>query len=392
MNNTIIIFDTTLRDGEQSPGASLNTEQKLSIALQLEKLGVDVIEAGFPVASPDDFNAVRKIARKVDKSRVCALARALDKDIDAAYEAVKNARSPRIHTFISTSSLHLKYGMKKSQGEILTMAEHAVKRARRYVADVEFSAMDASRTDIEYLCKVIETAIDAGATTINIPDTVGYAIPSRWYEFIREISARVPRFSDDIVLSVHCHNDLGLATANALSAIEAGVSQVECTINGLGERGGNTALEEVVMALRVHREHFKKNTRVKTREIYKTSQLVSQLTGVLVQRNKAIVGANAFAHESGIHQDGVLKKREMFEIMRAEDVGWPSNRIVLGKHSGRHAIKHRLGELGVSLSDEEHERFYRAFIARADRKKEITDKDMLELARLALIQATTHET
>lgn len=381
MNNTIIIFDTTLRDGEQSPGASLNTRQKIAVALQLEKLGVDVIEAGFPIASPDDDNAVKEIARAVLGSRVCALARALDKDIDIAYQAIKNAQSPRIHTFISTSPLHLKYGMKKSQGEIITMTKHAVKRARGYVSDVEFSAMDASRTDIKYLCKVIETAISAGATTINIPDTVGYAIPSRWHEFIHGIRARVPRFSDNIVLSVHCHNDLGLATANALAAIEAGASQVECTINGLGERGGNTALEEVVMALKVHREHFKKDTRIKTREIYQTSQLVSRLTGIAVQRNKAIVGANAFAHESGIHQDGVLKKRETFEIMRAEDVGWPRNRIVLGKHSGRHAIRHRLQELGIALSDRDHERFYARFIARADRKKEITNEDLQELVR-----------
>lgn len=381
--NTIIIFDTTLRDGEQSPGAGLNTKQKIAIALQLERLGVDVIEAGFPVASPDDFNAVKEIARLIKKSKVFALARALDKDIDTAYEAVKGAYSPRIHTFISTSPLHLKYGMRKSEKEILEMTEHAVKRAKTRVADVEFSAMDASRTDIEYLCKVIDTAISAGATTINIPDTVGCAIPSRWREFISEIRKRTPRFSDDVVLSVHCHDDLGLATANALSAIEAGATQVECTINGLGERGGNTALEEVAMALLVRREHFKKDTRIKTREIYKTSRLVSRLTGILVQRNKAIVGENAFAHESGIHQDGVLKKRETFEIMRAEDVGWPKNRIVLGKHSGRHAIRHRLKELDITLSNEEQERFYELFIARADRKKEITDDALQKIARKA---------
>ena len=384
--NRIIIFDTTLRDGEQSPGASLNKEEKVAVALQLEKLGVDIIEAGFPVASPDDFNAVQEIARLIRRSGVCALARALEKDIDIAYEAIKAASEARIHTFISTSPIHLEHGMKRSQEEILTMTEHAVKRARGYVPDVEFSAMDASRTDIEYLCRVIEVAISAGATTINIPDTVGCAIPSCWCEFIRGIRARVQRFSDGIVLSVHCHDDLGLATANALAAIEAGAKQVECTINGLGERGGNTALEEVVMALKVRSEHFKKDTRIKTREIYQTSQLVSQLTGVAVQRNKAIVGANAFAHESGIHQDGVLKKRETFEIMRAEDVGWPSNRIVLGKHSGRHAIGARLEALGVHFSTMQMDRFYLEFKKTADKQKEISNDDLCALAQTILNQ------
>ncbi|MBI4359700.1 MAG: 2-isopropylmalate synthase [Candidatus Jacksonbacteria bacterium] len=379
--NRIIIFDTTLRDGEQSPGASLNTKEKVRIALQLEKLGVDIIEAGFPIASEDDFNAVCQIAERVTKSAVCGLARARDEDIDRAYEAVKDAARPRIHTFIATSPLHLMYGMKKSQEEIIEMTRRAVSRARGRVEDVEFSAMDASRTDIDYLCKVVEAAIAEGAATINIPDTVGYAVPSAWRAFIGEINARIPRFSKDIVLSVHCHDDLGLASANALAAIEAGASQIECTINGIGERGGNTALEEAVMALKVRREHFKKYTSIETREIYATSQLVSRLTGMAVQRNKAIVGENAFAHESGIHQDGVLKKRETFEIMSAEDVGWPFSRFVLGKHSGRHAIGARLETLGVRLSKIQMERFYVEFKKTADKKKEITDEDLHELAR-----------
>ncbi|HBH46925.1 MAG: 2-isopropylmalate synthase [Candidatus Jacksonbacteria bacterium RIFOXYC2_FULL_44_29] len=373
---TIKIFDTTLRDGEQSPGASLTTPKKIQIALQLEKLGVDVIEAGFPIASPDDFNAVSLIGQKIKKAAVCGLCRALDQDIDRAFDALKGAVKPRIHTFVGTSPLHLQYILHKTRQEVIQMATAAVKRARGYVKDVEFSAMDASRTDVKYLCEVIRAAIAAGATTINVPDTVGYAVPSEWGKFIKKIIALVPAFNKNIILSVHCHNDLGLSTANSLVAVEAGARQVECAINGLGERGGNASLEEVVMSLRTRKSYFDADTRINTREIYPASRMVSELSGIAVQRNKAIVGANAFAHESGIHQDGVLKKRETFEIMRAQDVGWPCNQIVLGKHSGRHALKTRLSHLGIKVEGKKLQKFYERFIKIADRKKEVTDADL----------------
>lgn len=378
----IKIFDTTLRDGEQSPGASLTIRQKVKIALQLEKLAVDIIEAGFPIASPDDFKAVSLISQKIRKATVCGLCRSVDKDIDRAYEALKKAAKPRIHTFIGTSPLHVRHILRKTEKEVLDMAIKAIKRARTYVKDVEFSPMDASRTDINYLCKIVKAAIQAGAGTINIPDTVGYAVPSEWHQFIKEIIKRVPAFKSNIILSVHCHNDLGLATANSIAAVEAGARQVECAVNGLGERGGNAALEEVVMALRVRQKYLNKDTAINAKEIYPTSRLVSKLTGMIVQRNKAIVGANAFAHTSGVHQDGVLKKRETFEIMRAADVGWVGEQIVLSKLSGRHALKIRLTELGFKFNDEQVAQCYEKFIKLADKQKQIDDCALRKIAKL----------
>ena len=372
----IKIFDTTLRDGEQSPGASMNTEEKIKVALQLEKLGVDIIEAGFPITSPDDFIAVNQIAKKVKNSTICGLARAVPKDIETCWEAVKDAVSPRIHTFISTSEIHLKYQMKKTQDEVLEMARKAVKLARSLCEDVEFSAMDASRTDLDYLCKVLKVAIEEGATTINIPDSVGYAIPNEFGKFIADIIERIPEFKNDVILSVHCHNDLGLATANSLAAVQNGARQVECAINGLGERGGNAALEEVVMALDVRPDMFPEKTRINKKEIWKSSRLVSNITGINVQPNKAIVGKNAFAHESGIHQDAILKKRETFEIMCAEDIGLDTNRLVLGKHSGRAALNDRLQQLGHSLNDEELLQVFTRFKELCDKKKEVYDEDL----------------
>lgn len=378
----IKIFDTTLRDGEQSPGASLTIEKKVKIALQLEKLGVDVVEAGFPIASPDDFKAVSLISQKIKKSTVCGLCRSVDRDIDRAYEALKHAAKPRIHIFIGTSPLHVRHILRKTEKEVLDMAIKAIKRAGTYVKDVEFSPMDASRTNINYLCKIVKAAIQAGASTINIPDTVGYAIPSQWHQFIKEIIKRVPAFKSNIILSVHCHNDLGLAAANSIAAVEAGACQIECAVNGLGERGGNAALEEVVMALRVHKKYFNKSTGINRTELYPTSQLVSKLTGMMVQRNKAIVGANAFAHTSGVHQDGVLKKRETFEIMKAKDVGWQGEQIVLGKLSGRHALKTRLTELGFKFNDEQIAQCYEKFIKIADKQKHVDDRALRKIASL----------
>jgi len=375
----IRIFDTTLRDGEQSPGASLNTKEKVRIALQLEKLGVDIIEAGFPIASPDDFKAVSLIAGKIKKACVCGLCRSVSKDIECAAKALAKAKKPRVHTFIGTSALHVKHILKKTNQEVLEMAVAGVKKARNYCDDVEFSPMDASRTDINYLVKVIKAAIEAGASTINIPDTVGYAITSEWNKFIKQIIKKVPDFAKKVVLSVHCHNDLGLATANSLAAVEAGARQVECAINGLGERGGNASLEEIVMSLKVRKDYLKHKTQIKTKEIYPTSCLVSKLTGISVQRNKAIVGKNAFAHESGVHQDGVLKDRQTFEIMQAQDVGWPSNKIVLGKHSGRHAIFDRVKSLGYQINKNQLEKVYKQVIDLADQKKEIKDQDLKKI-------------
>jgi len=372
---TIRIFDTTLRDGEQSPGASMNVDEKLQVAKQLARLGVDIIEAGFPIASHGDFEAVRRIASMVKGVTIAGLARTKMEDIERAGEAIKPAHSKRIHTFIATSDIHLQYKLKMSREEVLETAWKAVKKARQYTDDVEFSAEDATRSDWDYLCKVIESAIKAGATTINIPDTVGYTVPQEFGELIEFIMNKVPNI-DKAVISVHCHNDLGLAVANSLTAILKGAGQVECTINGIGERAGNASLEEIVMALKTRPKFFMADTKIITQEIYKTSRLVSKITGMTVQPNKAIVGANAFAHEAGIHQDGFLKERSTYEIMRPEDVGIPQSKLVLGKHSGRHAFNTRLKELGYELKGEELNCAFEKFKHLADQKKYIFDEDI----------------
>ncbi len=379
MKDKLIIFDTTLRDGEQSPGASMNRDEKVRIARALERLRVDVIEAGFPAASPGDFEAVQAVARTVTDSTVCGLARALDRDIDRAGEALKEAGRPRIHTFIATSPIHMERKLRMSPDQVVERAVAAVKRARRYTDDVEFSPEDAGRSEEDFLCRIIEAVIAAGATTINIPDTVGYSLPHEFGALIARLRERIPN-ADKAVFSVHCHNDLGLAVANSLAAVLNGARQVECTINGLGERAGNAALEEVVMAVRTRQDVFPCDTGINTREIVPCSKLVSSITGFPVQPNKAIVGANAFAHESGIHQDGVLKHRETYEIMRAEDVGWSANRMVLGKHSGRNAFRTRMKELGIEFESEEalNEAFAR-FKELADKKHEIFDEDLQAL-------------
>jgi 2-isopropylmalate synthase len=382
----LIIFDTTLRDGEQSPGASMTRDEKVRIAKALEKLRVDVIEAGFPIASPGDFEAVKAVAEVIRDSRVCGLARALDKDIDRAGEALAGAAAPRIHTFIATSPIHMERKLRMTPDQVVEQAVHAVHRARRYTDDVEFSPEDAGRSEIDFLCRVLEAVIAAGARTVNIPDTVGYNIPFQFGELIRTLIERVPN-SDQAVFSVHCHNDLGLATANSLAAVRCGARQVECTINGLGERAGNAALEEIVMAVRTRQDHFACDTHIDTTQIVNCSRLVSTITGFPVQPNKAIVGANAFAHESGIHQDGVLKSRETYEIMRAQDVGWSENRMVLGKHSGRNAFRARLKDLGVVFdSEEELNAAFARFKDLADKKHEIFDEDLQ-----ALVSDTTLE-
>lgn len=378
MSDKVWIFDTTLRDGEQSPGVSLNTHEKLDIARQLRKLGVDIIEAGFPIASQGDFEAVKNVALNVKGVTVAGLARASVKDIDRAWEAVKDADQARIHTFIATSDIHLKHKLRMERDQVIEAAVAAVKYAKKYTSDVEFSAEDAFRSDLEFLCRVIEAAIAAGATTVNIPDTVGYATPSEFGGFIREIGERVPNI-DKAVISVHCHNDLGLAVANSLAAVANGAQQVECTVNGIGERAGNASLEELVMALYTRKPFFNKTTDIKTDEIYRTSRLVSNLTGMRIQPNKAIVGKNAFAHESGIHQDGVLKERSTYEIMNPELIGLNINNIVLGKHSGRHAIKDRMIELGYHLSGEEIEKTFVKFKELADKKREIKDEDLIAI-------------
>ncbi|HUU08140.1 MAG TPA: 2-isopropylmalate synthase [Dehalococcoidales bacterium] len=374
----VIIFDTTLRDGEQAAGGRMNIEEKLEIARQLELLGVDVIEAGFPISSPSDFEAVRTIAQEVRQTAICALARALPQDIDRAWEAIKDAEHPRIHTFLSASDIHLVYQLKKSREEIMEMARSMVARAKKYVADVEFSPMDASRTEPEYLYQILKEAIAAGATTVNIPDTVGYAIPAEFGRLIEGITQNVPNI-DKAVISVHCHNDLGLAVANSLEAIKHGARQVECTINGIGERAGNASLEEIVMALKTRDDFFGLTTEIDTTQIYKTSRRVSEVTGFVVQPNKAIVGDNAFRHQSGIHQDGVIKMAVTYEIMDPRTVGIPASSLVMGKLSGRHALQERLAELGYSLSDEDMRRVFTAFKELADKKKEITDKDIESL-------------
>jgi len=384
----LIIFDTTLRDGEQSPGASMTKEEKVRIAKALERLRVDVIEAGFPIASPGDFEGVKAVAAAIRDSRVCGLARALDKDIDRAGEALAGANAARIHTFIATSPIHMERKLRMSPDQVLEQAVHAVRRALRYTDDVEFSPEDAGRSETDFLCRVIEAVIDAGARTVNIPDTVGYNIPYQFGQLIATLRERVVN-ADKAVFSVHCHNDLGLATANSLAAVRCGARQVECTINGLGERAGNAALEEVVMAVRTRQDLFDCDVRLDATQIVPCSRLVSTITGFPVQPNKAVVGANAFAHESGIHQDGVLKHRETYEIMRAQDVGWHANRMVLGKHSGRNAFRTRLQELGVVLgSEEELNAAFSRFKDLADKKHEIFDEDLQALVTDASLDAT----
>ncbi len=385
----VIIFDTTLRDGEQAAGGRLNIQEKLEIAKQLEKLGVDVIEAGFPISSPSDFEAVSTIAKEVRTPVICALARALPQDIDRAWEAIKKAEHPRIHVFLSASDIHRVYQLKKSREEILQASRDMVVRAKKYVDDVEFSPMDASRTEPEYIYQILEAVIDAGATTVNIPDTVGYAIPAEFGSLIEGIFKNVPNI-DRAIISVHCHNDLGLAVANSLEAIKQGARQVECTINGIGERAGNASLEEIVMAIKTRNDFFDLTTNVDTTQIYKISRLVSEVTGFVVQPNKAIVGANAFSHESGIHQDGVIKMPITYEIMDPRTVGIPASSLVLGKLSGRHALKERLAELGYSLTEENLNRVFSAFKELADKKKEVTDRDIESL--IAEEQRTVSET
>ncbi|MDD5448632.1 MAG: 2-isopropylmalate synthase [Actinomycetota bacterium] len=379
MADYVYIFDTTLRDGEQSPGISLGVREKLEIAEQLRKLGVDVIEAGFPAASEGDFEAVREIARKIDGPVICGLARAVPPDIERAWEALKEASKPRIHVFLSTSDIHLARQLGKSHEQALEMVRDSVRFARGLCQDVEFSPMDATRTDPEFLYQVVETAVREGAGVINIPDTVGYAIPEEFAELIRGVLKNVSGI-EKVVLSVHCHNDLGLAVANSLVALEAGARQVECAINGLGERAGNASLEEIVMAIKVRRDRLGLETGINTKEIARTSRLVSLLTGYPVQPNKAIVGRNAFAHESGIHQDGVLKDRATYEIMDASTVGQIESEIVLGKHSGRHALREQLERLGYYLDDKELDQAFRKFKEIADKKKEITPKDIEAIA------------
>ncbi|MEA2085935.1 MAG: 2-isopropylmalate synthase [Chloroflexota bacterium] len=374
----VIIFDTTLRDGEQAAGGTLNTQEKLEIARQLERLRVDVIEAGFPISSPGGFEAVRLIAKEVRTLVICALARAHPDDIDRAWEAVKEAAHPRLHVFLSASDIHLLHQLKKSREEILETSREMVVRAKRYTDDIEFSPMDASRTEPEYIYQILEAVIDAGATTVNIPDTVGYAIPQEFGRLLEGIFQNVPNIGRAVV-SVHCHNDLGLAVANSLESIKRGARQVECTINGIGERAGNASLEEIVMAIKTRNDFFGMTTNIDARQIYRSSRLVSELTGFTVQPNKAIVGANAFRHESGIHQDGVIKMPITYEIMDPRTVGIPASSLVLGKLSGRHAFKERLAELGYSLGEEDLKRAFSAFKELADKKKGITDRDIESL-------------
>ncbi len=386
-SDSIIIFDTTLRDGEQSPGASMTLDEKVRIAKALEKMHVDVIEAGFPIASQGDFESVQAVANTIKDSRVCGLARALDKDIQRAGEALKNANAGRIHTFIATSPIHMQQKLRMEPEQVIEQAVKAVKLARQFTDDVEFSPEDAGRSDLDFLCRVLDAVIDAGATTVNIPDTVGYNLPEQFGKLIYNLREKVTN-SDKAIFSVHCHNDLGLAVANSLSAVMNGARQVECTINGLGERAGNASLEEVVMAVRTRKDLFTVNVNhIDSTQIMNCSRLVSGITGFAVQPNKAIVGANAFAHESGIHQDGVLKNRETYEIMRAEDVGLTTNRMVLGKHSGRNAFKTRLAELGVEFkSEDELNTAFSSFKDLADKKHEIYDDDLQALVTEANLE------
>jgi 2-isopropylmalate synthase len=380
----IEFFDTTLRDGEQSPGVALNMEEKLQIARQLEKLGVAVIEAGFPITSPGDFQAVSLIAEEVRQTTVAALARAEAKDIERAWEAISQAASPRIHTFIATSPIHMQYKLRKSPQQVLEQAKFAVELAKSKVSDVEFSAEDASRSDLDFLAEIFAVAIKAGATVVNIPDTVGYAMPDEFAGFVRAVMAKTAGI-EKVKVSVHCHNDLGLAVANSLAAVQAGIHQVECAVNGLGERAGNAALEEIAMALSTRKDLYGVETGIVTREITRTSSMVSRLSGMMVQHNKAIVGKNAFAHESGIHQDGVLKERSTYEIMSPAAIGLEMNPIVLGKHSGRHAIKQTMENLGLEVSDQKFDKLFADFKLLAEKKKVITAADLFALV-------DTHET
>lgn len=375
MTRIIKIFDTTLRDGEQSPGASMNVEEKITLAKQLARLGVDIIEAGFAISSPGDFEAIKRIGSEVEGPVICSLARARREDIDRAWEALKDAPKRRIHTFISTSDIHLKYQFRLTREEAKRRAVEMVGHARSYVDDVEFSPMDATRSDPAYLMEVIEAVIEAGATTVNIPDTVGYAMPEEFGALIKSIKEKVKNI-DRAVISVHCHNDLGLAVANALAAIRNGAGQVECTINGIGERAGNCSMEEVVMALKTRRDFYDADTNIITEEIIRSSRLVTKITGIPVQPNKAIVGANAFAHESGIHQDGLLKERTTYEIIRPESIGLVKTSLVLGKHSGRHAFRDKLRQMGYELADEDLNKAFERFKRLADQKKEVFDEDI----------------
>ncbi len=375
MARMVRIFDTTLRDGEQAPGCSMNLQEKVEVARQLERLGVDVMEAGFPAASPGDLASVQAVAAVVKSSTVAGLCRALEKDIDAGWEALKAAAAPRIHTFIATSPIHMEHKLKMSADQVVERATAAVKYAKKFCSDVEFSAEDASRSDPAFLCRVFEAVIDAGATVLNIPDTVGYAIPEEFGRMVAYVKAHTPNIHKALI-SVHCHNDLGLGVANTLAAAVAGADQLECTINGLGERAGNASLEEIIMALRTRKDLLDLSTRVDTTQIYATSRLVSQVTGVKVQPNKAVVGENAFAHEAGIHQHGVLANRATYEIMTPESVGIPSNRMVLGKHSGRHAFEERLQALGFGLEPKAVDEAFGQFKALADKKKVVSDRDI----------------
>ena len=385
-SDKLIIFDTTLRDGEQSPGFSMNTEEKIKLAHQLEALGVDILEAGFPIASDDDAHAVRLIAKEIRRPVIAALARCDPADISRAGESLKLAARSRIHTFIATSDLHLERKLRISREDCMEALVAAVKQARGYTDDVEFSAEDATRTDMDFLCRVVETAIDTGATTINLPDTVGYSTPEDISEFFTEVRSRVPN-ADKAVFSAHCHDDLGLAVANSLAAVQAGVRQIECTINGIGERAGNASLEELVMATRVRPDRLPYETSVDSLELFRTSQLLSSLTHESVQANKAIVGRNAFAHEAGIHQDGVIKDRRTYEIMRPEDVGVEST-LVLGKHSGRHAVKQRCEQLGHELSRFQLDRVYREIISLADHQKSVSDEEVSGIIERVLAEVS----
>jgi len=380
----IVIFDTTLRDGEQSPGASMNLTEKMEVAQALVELGVDVIEAGFPIASPGDFEAVREIAKSVRGSVVCGLARCRDADIDRAWEAVRCAEQARIHVFLATSAIHREHKLRMDKDEIIRRAVAGVRRAVGYCSDVEFSPEDAVRTETDFLCQVVEAAIDAGATTVNIPDTVGYATPTQMHQVIHMLRQRVPNI-DRAVISVHCHNDLGMAVANALAAVQCGAGQVECTINGIGERAGNSSLEEIVMALRTRKDFYRADTRIVSQRLVPTSRLVASVTGIDVQRNKAIVGRNAFAHEAGIHQDGILKEPTTYEIMRPADVGLTKIDLVLGKHSGRAALADRARTLGYRLDAEQLQTVFEQFKILADKKKEVYDGDIASLIEQQIV-------
>jgi 2-isopropylmalate synthase len=376
--NRVSIFDTTLRDGEQSPGCSMNLREKVRMAMKLQDLGVDIIEAGFPIASEGDYAAVKAVAAQCRRVTVAALCRTAEQDVARAAEALKDAAHPRIHTFCATSDIHLEHKLKKSRSEVIDMTRAAVRQARTYAEDVEFSAEDATRSDINYLCEVLEAAVDAGASVLNVPDTVGYTTPVEYTHLVQQVRERVVR-DRDVTISVHCHNDLGLAVANSLAAIEAGARQVECTVNGIGERAGNASLEEIVMALHVRADRLPYATNIKTTELYPTSQMLSSIVGIDVQPNKAIVGRNAFAHEAGIHQHGVINNPLCYEIMTPESVGVPANSLVLGKHSGRHALSLRYTELGYDVTPAELEAAYARFTNLADKKKRIYDQDLISL-------------